>query len=206
MVQRSLYKANSADGGNRLCTVRSAGSVYAPERAQNAKPAPAAACKQQNRLAAPKSDFLSTCPDIKPPLNGIMGMCHLAMRDYSDPAGYLYKIDQSSHQLIFAYQRYFGYVQNQTGQGGSPRGASRYSCDLWGCITNIGALAREKNIALRVRIDDLEGQLGGESDELLLNQILTNLLGNAVKFTRKGASSLCVPPRSRSRTGRPYTF
>ena len=51
-------------------------------------------------------------------------------------------------------------------------------------------MAREKNIAVRVETSGLK-DCCVESDELLLNQILTNLLGNAVKFTpEKGVIDL----------------
>ncbi len=79
------------------------------------KPPGGGLCKQQNRLAAPKSDFLSTCPDIEPPQrhNGDVPSRYAGLQR---PAGYLCKIDQSSHQLIFAYQRYFGYVRIRQGK------------------------------------------------------------------------------------------
>ena len=145
-----------------------------------------AALQAAEQASRSKSDFLSNMShDIRTPLNGIMGMCHLAMRDYSDPAGYLCKIDQSSHQLMLLINDILDMSRIEQGKVEVHVAPLDIRAMLRGCITNIEALAREKNIALRVRIDDLEDSWV-ESDELLLNQILTNLLGNAVKFTPEG--------------------
>lgn len=150
-----------------------------------------AALQAAEQASRSKSDFLSNMShDIRTPLNGIMGMCHLAMRDYSDPAGYLSKIDQSSHQLMLLINDILDMSRIEQGKVEVHTAPLDIHALMRGCITNIEALAREKNIALRVDTDGLR-DCCVESDELLLNQIFTNLLGNAVKFTpEKGIITL----------------
>lgn len=150
-----------------------------------------AALREAEQASRSKSAFLSNMShDIRTPLNGIMGMCHLAMRDYDDPSGYLNKIDQSSHQLMLLINDILDMSRIEQGKVEVHAAPLDIHALLRGCLTNIEALAREKNISVRVETGGLK-DCCVESDELLLNQILTNLLGNAVKFTpERGAITL----------------
>ncbi|SHE86236.1 ATP-binding protein [Lactonifactor longoviformis] len=150
-----------------------------------------AALRAAEQASQSKSDFLSNMShDIRTPLNGIMGICHLAIRDYKDPAGYLNKINQSSHQLMLLINDILDMSRIEQGKVEVHAAPLDIHALLHGCITNIEVLAREKNIAVKVETDGLK-DCCVESDELLLNQILTNLLGNAVKFTpEKGSITL----------------
>ncbi|NYE23265.1 PAS domain S-box protein [Pigmentiphaga litoralis] len=57
--------------------------------------------------------------------------------------------------------------------------------------STMGASARDKGLSLHIRYDDgLPGVFLG--DELRVRQVLTNLLGNAIKFTAKGSVTLSV--------------
>lgn len=165
------------------------------------------ALREAERASKSKSDFLSNMShDIRTPLNGIMGMCHLAMRDYDDPAGYLDKIDQSSHQLMLLINDILDMSRIEQGKVEVHAAPLDIHKLLRGCITSIEALAREKNIAVRVETGGLKDNFVA-SDELLLNQILTNLLGNAVKFTpEKGAITLRAAQEERQNGLALYTF
>lgn len=165
------------------------------------------ALREAERASRSKSEFLSNMShDIRTPLNGIMGMCHLAIRDYDDPSGYLNKIDQSSHQLMLLINDILDMSRIEQGKVEVRTAPLDIHVLLRGCITNIEALAIQKNIEVRV---DTGGLIDcwAESDELLLNQILTNLLGNAVKFTpEKGAITLRAAQESPQNGVALYTF
>lgn len=166
-----------------------------------------AALQAAEQASRSKSDFLSNMShDIRTPLNGIMGMCHLAMRDYDDPAGYLNKIDQSSHQLMLLINDILDMSRIEQGKVEVHTAPLDIHALLRGCITNIEALAREKGITLRFDTDRLTDCFV-ESDELLLNQIFTNLLGNAVKFTpEKGVITLRAAQEESQDDVALYTF
>ena len=149
------------------------------------------ALRAAEQASQSKSDFLSNMShDIRTPLNGIMGMCHLAMRDYADPACYLKKIDQSSHQLMLLINDILDMSRIEQGKVEIHAAPLDIHALLRGCIANVEALAREKELAVKVDTAGLK-DCCVESEELLLNQVLTNLLGNAVKFTpEKGVITL----------------
>lgn len=154
-----------------------------------------------------KSNFLSNMShDIRTPLNGIMGMCHLAMRDYNDAMGYLNKIDQSSHQLMLLINDILDMSRIEQGKVEVHTAPLDLHTLLRGCITNIEALASQKDITVRVETGSLK-DCCVESDELLLNQILTNLLGNAVKFTPEKGNIILRAAQQEPKEGiARYTF
>ena len=166
-----------------------------------------AALQAAEQASRSKSDFLSNMShDIRTPLNGIMGMCHLAMRDCDDPAGYLSKIDQSSRQLMLLINDILDMSRIEQGKVEVRAAPLDIRALLRGCITNIEALAREKGLTLHFDTDRLTDCFV-KSDELLLNQIFTNLLGNAVKFTpEKGVITLRAAQAESEDGAALYTF
>ncbi|GAB6036882.1 hypothetical protein JCM15519_14410 [Fundidesulfovibrio butyratiphilus] len=135
-----------------------------------------------------KSTFLANVShEIRSPLNGILGLTELALRCNPAPdiQGYLEKIVASSHVLLRVVNDILDISKIEAGKlelcptPFRPRSILRRVEGLF------APKARDKGLALTVEAasDVPEGLVG---DALRLEQVLINVVGNAVKFTEHG--------------------
>ncbi|MDO4552343.1 MAG: ATP-binding protein [Bacillota bacterium] len=144
------------------------------------------AVEEARRASRAKSDFLSRMShDIRTPLNGIMGMCHIASQQSHDPAvvaDCIEKIDISSHQLMSLINDVLDMTRIEHDKielNNKPIDLGKL---LKECAAQIEAQTKESKIIFEKDISSL-GHPYVLGDAVLLNQILINLLGNAIKFT-----------------------
>ena len=135
-----------------------------------------------------KSTFLSIIShEIRTPMNAIIGMVHLALQTkLSIPQlDYLKKINVSAHNLLSIINDILDVSKIEAGKL-SIETVDFYLHDvLKNVFTVISDNAHQKNIPLILDASsDLPLMLHG--DPLRLEQILTNLSMNAVKFTEQG--------------------
>ncbi len=137
---------------------------------------------------AAKSQFLANMShDLRTPLNGVIGLSDLLMdtslnREQREYAG---KIQTSAHLLLDLIQKVLDISKIESGKVVNE---SRHF-DLHGLIGQITVIfesqAKEKGLAFKVNISpSVPFMLKG--DDVHLKQVLVNLLGNAVKFTKQG--------------------
>ncbi|MES2374687.1 MAG: ATP-binding protein [Bacteroidota bacterium] len=135
-----------------------------------------------------KNEFLSTMShEIRTPLNSILGMTHLILRD--NPS-----IEQKDqlNVLLFSANNLLAIVNDILDYNKIEAGKVNFELietDLVNVVKNIifglKTSAEEKNIDLRLQIDpDLKTKILG--DPTRIGQVITNLVSNAIKFTRKG--------------------
>ena len=147
-----------------------------------------AALDSAEKANAAKTDFLSRMShDIRTPLNGIIGMTYLA-REENDPARIgecLEKIDTSSKFLLGLINDILDMSKAESGKIElhlEPYPPQEFSAYMEAVIR---PLVTEKNQTIEYRIDIPE-HIVPLQDKLRINQIVFNILSNAVKFTPEG--------------------
>ncbi len=147
-----------------------------------------------------KSDFLATMShEIRTPMNGIIGLGHLLQNTkLSDVQfDYLKKMQSSADNLLMIINDILDFSKVESGK----LELDEIDYNLDGVLEQIYVLnaikAENKSICFTVQRDfSLPNVLHGDS--LRINQILMNLVSNAVKFTEEGSVSLVVQSATRS--------
>lgn len=135
-----------------------------------------------------KADFLSMMShEVRTPLNGIIGSTHLLLKQ-SPPPEQLQKLNilkKSSDHLLAIVTDILDFAKIEEGKILLENAEFNLRESLDAIKVNYETLTEEKGIQLRLDCDDaLNVHYWG--DQVRLNQILHNLVNNAIKFTRRG--------------------
>lgn len=149
------------------------------------------------KIAEHQSDFLANVShEMRTPLNAVIGTAEIVLRrDMNDEMReYLHQIKSSAHHLLMIINDILDFSKIETGEMAIvPVDYEPLSLinDVAGIVNNqIGS----KNIEFTIDVQpDLPPTLKG--DNVRIQQILINLLNNAVKFTKSGNVSLKVSTR-----------
>ena len=131
--------------------------------------------------------------EIRTPLNGVIGFSELLMKTSLDETQehYMKTLNQSAHNLIGIINNILDFSKIEAGK----LELSEEKADLFELINYakniISYQAQEKNIDLWVKVASNVPQFV-IADGLRLQQVLVNLMNNAVKFTNKGEIELSV--------------
>lgn len=150
--------------------------------------------EKANSASKAKSDFLSNMShEIRTPMNAIIGMTHLALRDTSDEKirNYLNDIKLSANNLLGIVNDILDFSKIESGNIKVETIPFSLNETIRQVIELSKVRAKEKELpVLYIAPDDLVDQCIG--DPLRINQILLNLMSNAIKFTNRGYVSLGV--------------
>lgn len=147
------------------------------------------ALRQEEYANQAKSTFLSNMShDIRTPINGIMGMGHIAMNALGDPERVedcLRKILESSEHLLGLINDVLDMSRIESGKIFLNHEFMDMKLTIGHCVAIIQGQLVDREIEFVQELSEFQNpyRIG---DELRLRQILVNILGNAVKFTPDG--------------------
>ncbi len=138
-----------------------------------------------------KSEFLSNMShDIRTPMNGIVGMTAIAsanLDNIQQVQGCLRKIDLSSRHLLGLINDILDMSKIESGKLSLHMEQVSLQETMQGIVNIVHPQVNAKGQRFDVYIYDIPSE-HVYCDSIRLNQILLNLLGNAIKFTPEGGS------------------
>ena len=142
-----------------------------------------------NAASHAKSDFLSRMShDIRTPMNAIIGMSTIGQLKADDPGRIqdcFQKIDSSSRYLLSLINDVLDMSKIETGKMSIERKPFDFSELIQELTTILYPQFTEHGISFEITHEEPLDRIY-VGDALRLNQILMNLLSNALKFTRRG--------------------
>lgn len=143
-----------------------------------------------------KSNFVSTLShELRTPLYGVLGTLELLGMTALDERqrGYLRTIDSSSAVLMHLISDVLDLSKIEAGQLVMESVAFQPLEMLEETVRGFSAMAANKGLALYCCVDTRVPNLV-QGDRLRIQQVVSNLLNNAIKFTRTGHVEVCLSP------------
>jgi len=143
-----------------------------------------------------KSEFLATMShELRTPLNAILGFTDLLELGIPEPIpdqarAQVKRIDHSGRHLLQIIEQILTFSRLDAAQEEVREELVDIRRVTGAVLDTVGARAARKGLQLRVDLDEAPESM--RSDRLKLEQILTSLVGNAIKFTEAGSVELIV--------------
>jgi signal transduction histidine kinase len=150
--------------------------------------------RKAEQVAKDKSDLLAMLShDIRNPLNALMGVVQLLDRgDLSDSQRrFVRLLKSSSENMLNLLNHVLELSKAESSTFALAETPFRLHTVVDDVVSTFDAAAREKGLQLRSSITDTVPSVV-IGDPMTMRQILSNLIGNAVKFTSAGSVTLTV--------------
>ena len=150
--------------------------------------------RKAREAARLQTEFLANMShELRTPLNGVIGFAvQLGKTDLTEhQKDYLRTIESSAKHLLAIINNSLGFSKLEAGRLSFEKIPFSLRDTVYDTVNLLLPTVYEKNIDLSVDIDSGVPDLV-VGDPLRLQQILTNILGNAVKFTNQGSVTLTM--------------
>ncbi|TKF16359.1 two-component sensor histidine kinase BarA [Enterovibrio norvegicus] len=150
--------------------------------------------KNAQEAARVKSEFLANMShELRTPLNGVIGFTRQMLKTQlsSSQQDYLLTIEKSANNLLTIINDILDFSKLEAGKLLLENIPFDFEDSLDEVMRLLAPMAHEKGLELNLRIDPRipPGVIG---DPLRIQQVLTNLIGNATKFTERGHINVSV--------------
>ncbi len=142
-----------------------------------------------------KSEFLSNMShEIRTPMNAVLGLTQLLEKELLSPdqRDLVQRIRTAGHSLMGILNDILDFSKIEAGRLRIEMRSFMLPVLLEQLDSLMGSTARGKGLSLQIAAAEVTGGLMG--DDLRLGQVLINLVGNAVKFTKQGEVRIIVSP------------
>lgn len=159
--------------------------------------------KRAQEAARVKSEFLANMShELRTPLNGVIGFTRQMLKTQlsRSQADYLETIERSANNLLSIINDILDFSKLEAGKLSLETIPFEFRSNIEEVVALQAPSAHEKGLELSLSIDpSIPNSVVG--DPLRIQQVLTNLVGNAIKFTERGNIDISVEMRLQSEGG-----
>ncbi len=155
--------------------------------------------KRAQEAARVKSEFLANMShELRTPLNGVIGFTRQMLKTHltSSQTDYLQTIERSANKLLNIINDILDFSKLEAGKLLLESIPFEFQESLEEVVILQATSAHEKGLELTLKVDPKipAGLIG---DPLRIQQVLTNLIGNSIKFTEHGNIDISIELRSK---------
>ncbi len=154
--------------------------------------------KRAQEAARVKSEFLANMShELRTPLNGVIGFTRQMLKTQltNSQADYLQTIEKSANNLLTIINDILDFSKLEAGKLALENIPFEFQESLEEVVHLQAASAHEKGLEITLKVDP-KIPAGLVGDPLRIQQVLTNLVGNSIKFTERGNIDISVELRS----------
>lgn len=155
--------------------------------------------KRAQEAARVKSEFLANMShELRTPLNGVIGFTRQMLKTNltSSQTDYLQTIERSANNLLNIINDILDFSKLEAGKLLLENIPFEFQESLEEVVNLQATSAHEKGLELTLKVDP-KIPVGLVGDPLRIQQVLTNLVGNSIKFTERGNIDISVELRSK---------